>query len=534
MKKSFAFNQKNNETCLCQCQCPNTLIYHMDCCCCPLLCCRHDYSPNIVPHSSSTLESPRIIIPKKEKEFSIKSEQRKKIAKLSENFKNKVPFLRNKNNYNLTFKSNTEKNDDNNDLDRDNYNMKEDNEKIKSFNNKECNILFKKIKVNKNNKERIFKIPNSIEDKKNIDINNYYPNKINRKGKGKNMNNINISKNKNKTLKILVNKKLLDYTKIPDYKKLNLTNINSNKDDSNMLFNSFSGNKLKINDKNDDIINIKQYHYTTEANDNRKILQNLKKEVDKAKDMIDNLKIENKNLKNKLDSKEQSKVNDNKSNNIEQNKEINMKFDSFYLKDDIQEIKNNLKEYENIISLLKKKNEEQKKIIEKQNKEIIDLIIKLENNEKSKVNKEYPEDKINIQIDEYKNKTINLSKEIFSLKKAIENKDSEIKELQIKLKYEKNMNNKKQKILEMLFDFYLKLKKITNFDKSKEALIDVIDFITIDDFQIKLDKVEKKIKQIFENMQIKYGHCFACDIACCTSHVDKLKSFRYKNPKNIK
>ena len=91
-----------------------------------------------------------------------------------------------------------------------------------------------------------------------------------------------------------------------------------------------------------------------------------------------------------------------------------------------------------------------------------------------------------------------------------------------------------QKILEMLFDFYLKLKKITIFDKSKETLIDVIDFITIDDFQIKLDKVEKKIKQIFENMQIKYGHCFACDIACCTSHVDKLKSFRYKNPKNIK
>ena len=86
--------------------------------------------------------------------------------------------------------------------------------------------------------------------------------------------------------------------------------------------------------------------------------------------MIDNLKIENKNLKNKLDSKEQSKVNDNKSNNIEQNKEINMKFDSFYLKDDIQEIKNNLKEYENIISLLKKKNEEQKKIIERLDRKI--------------------------------------------------------------------------------------------------------------------------------------------------------------------
>ena len=55
---------------------------------------------------------------------------------------------------------------------------------------------------------------------------------------------------------------------------------------------------------------------------------------------------------------------------------------------------------------------------------------------------------------------------------------------------------------------------------------DIIEIMDVDDFEYKLNKVENKIIQIIDNIQIKYGHCFACDIACCTSHVDKLKSFR--------
>ena len=70
-----------------------------------------------------------------------------------------------------------------------------------------------------------------------------------------------------------------------------------------------------------------------------------------------------------------------------------------------------------------------------------------------------------------------------------------------------------------------------NYEQSKELLQDIIDIMTVDDFKIKVDKVEKRIIQIIEDIQIKYGHCFACDIACCTSHVDKLKKFRNKIPK---
>ena len=95
------------------------------------------------------------------------------------------------------------------------------------------------------------------------------------------------------------------------------------------------------------------------------------------------------------------------------------------------------------------------------------------------------------------------------------------------------MDNKKQLVLNLLFNFYTNIKKLINYEKSNELLKDVIEIMSIDDFEYKMKKVEKKVKQILDDIQIKYGHCFACDIACCTSHVDKLKSFR-KNIKNKK
>ena len=546
MKKSFPLNHKSNETCLCQCNIPNNLFYHLDYCCCPIFCCRHEYSSNMNTNSYPTLESPRFIIPHKEKCFSINSERRNKKPNILDKMKISAPFLRNKGENNLNFKSNTE----NNDIDiNSNKNIKNDDDnniyKIKIIKDKKNKKLFKKIKVNTNNKERIFNIniPNTTRHKTSQDINDFNPNNISLNKKGKNINNFDLNKNNSsideiKMSKIFVNKntKILEYPNIAKKNnRLNLTNIHSNKENSNIIFNSSFGNKFKISDKNDDIMNIKQYHYTTEANDNKKILQNLKIEIDKAKDMIDNLKKENKNLKNKLGTKLQ---NNSEKILIENKKEISMKTDVLYLKNDIQDIKNKLKEYENIIDLLKKKNDEQKLIIENQKKEILELIIKIGNYEKSKQNNEPDsfQEKINIsnECNNYKKINENLKIEIINLKKIIENKNDKIKEFEIKLKYEKNINNKKQKILELLFNFYLNLKKCINFDQSKESLKEIIDIITIDDFENKLNKVEKRIKQIIENIQIKFGHCFACDIACCTSHVDKLKTFRYKNPKKKK
>ena len=130
-----------------------------------------------------------------------------------------------------------------------------------------------------------------------------------------------------------------------------------------------------------------------------------------------------------------------------------------------------------------------------------------------------------------RNSNDNLRKEIEKLKEILASKNGQIKEFEIKLKYENKFDTKKQKLLEILFNFYLRIKKAINFDKLKETLKDVIEIVSLDDFQIKLNKVEKRFIQIIDDIQIKFGHCFACDIACCTSHVDKLKSFRKMNPK---
>ena len=517
MERLFPSGQSKKKNCSCNCHLQSSYCYYMNCCCCPFLCYNHESTPNVISNSYRSLESPRFIVPHKEKELYIKSETR-----------DKIPFLRNRDIDIYPRQSNTEIMN----IDLDIYNNKI-NSKKNSVNNSKMKsdkkriILFKKIKVNKNNKERIFTIPSSTTSrhKKIIDINNFYPNSIQRNNKVKQINNYDLDKNK----KIFVNK------------KLNLTNINSNNnsiENSNLSFNSHIGNKFKLGDKTDDIMNIKQNIYSSETNDNRKILQNLKIEIDKTKNMINNLKSENKKLKNKLNQKEKNskieiKIDDVNNNlNIDNdNNEKDLEKDVLYLKHEIKEISTKLKEYENFIDILKKKNNEQETIIANKDKEILDLIIKIGTYEKSVKNKEPKQEQLNISYENYKNANDNLKKEILILKQIEENNNNKIKELGIKLKFEQNFNNKKQKILESLFNFYQNLKKVVNYEKSKVLLKDIIDIITVDDFQIKLNKFEKKIIQIIEDIQIKYGHCFACDIACCTSHVDKLRAFRKKVPK---
>ena len=254
--------------------------------------------------------------------------------------------------------------------------------------------------------------------------------------------------------------------------------------------------------------------------------------------MINNLKSENKKLKSKLNKKQKNdkdnvdnEIDNSKNNLIKENLEEKWEKDVILLKDEIKRITDKLKEYENFIDVLKKRNEEQEIIIENKNKEILNLMIKIGNFDKSINNNEQIEKKLNNSNIEYKNLNNNLKKEILKLKQEMENKDNTIKELEIKLKFEKNYNNKKQKMLELFFKFYQNLKKAINYENSNESLQTLIDIITIDDFKNKINNVERSIIKIIEDIQIKYGHCFACDIACCTSRVDKLKTFRKKNLK---
>ena len=473
-----------------------------------------------------------------------------------------------KNKINRTFTKNTE-----NDL-GENYIIK----KLKVNTNKRDKLPSKSTQINQSKQKKIQKM-------KKININNCTSLISDKKNKPKYINNYDLNKSSNKNSHKTFNKKSFD-----DLRKYNnrnrRLNLTENLDDNYLNSNYLIGNKFKMNDLNDDILENKQNFGMEESNENKIALENLKKEIDKANFIIDNLQFENKNIKVlkkenehlKFLKKENEELNNlkkenqklkeliygkeqnlvvkiNKSTNTlpfynekekekqkeEQNsipkalfeKEVNK------LKNEISEITDKLNECEKFISLLKQRNKEQDIIIKNKDNEIQELtnkLIHLENENKNKINEinikndEMLKESLNISTD-LKTSNVNLKLEIEKLKEILANKNMQIKELEIKLKYNKKFESKKQKLLEILFNFYLNLKKVINIDKSKESLRNLVEVVPLDDFQIKLNKVEKKFVQIIDDVQIKYGHCLACDIACCTSHVDKLKTFRKINPK---
>jgi hypothetical protein len=387
-------------------------------------------------------------------------------------------------------------------------------------------------------------------------MNNCLPTINTKKEKVKYINNYEINKNnKSRNKEIFINKTLNDDIKNNSNKKFSST---KHSEEKRFNFNTMLESKLKMTDLSDDIIEVKPNCRTIDNDGNKLIVDKLKNEIDKTKQIIHILKNENEKLKIELYYYKEQNTNKNKikkenkstntpnykENENEKNKKENYDKELFEkeinnLKNEISEVTFKLNEYENFITILKKRNVDQEKIINNKDKEIFDLKVKLENIEKDNKNKlnelnirsiEMIKEKDNISSD-YKLNNETLKQEIIKLQEMLQNKHNRIKQLEIKMKYEKNFDNKKQKLLELLYEFYVKIKKIINFDKFKESFRDIIEIMPVDEFETKLNQVGKKIKQIIDDIQIKYGHCFACDIACCTSHVNKLKSFRKNNIK---
>ena len=495
----------------------------------------------------------------KDEDFKYETEDKNTIESKNEN-KNKI---------NKTFTNNIE-----NDL-GENYIIK----KLKVNTNKKGKLASQSVQINQSKQKQNQKM-------KKININSCTSLILEKNTKPKYINNYDLNNNSNKNShKSFINKKPFD-----DLRKYNnrnrRLNLTENLDDDDCLNSNYLiGSKFKMSDLNDDILENKQNYDMEENNENKIALQNLNKEIDKANFIIDNLQFENKSIKVikkeneqlKFLKKENEELNTlkkeneklkkliydkeqnllikvNKSTNTpyyngkemeKEKKEQNLIQKALFekevtkLKNEISEITDKLNECEKFISILKQKNKEQDMIIKNKDKEIRDLTKELrllENENKSKLkeinikNDEMLKESLNISTD-LKTNNANLKLEVEKLKEILANKNMQIKELEIKLKYDNKLESKKQKLLEILFNFYLNLKKVINFDKSKESLRNLIEVVPLDDFQIKLNKVEKKFVQIIDDVQIKYGHCLACDIACCTSHVDKLKTFRKINPK---
>ena len=543
--KSSLINQ-NRKTCFCHCQIPKPLYCPIDCCC-SCLCFLYESSPNLETKFFNVNESQQLIIPKKEKELFLKCDKmiKDKSPKTptNNNRKNLTPRHFNKLDVNFPSKLN---NININLATEDNFSNKKKSKKNNTFvQDQESNSYhkYKKIKVNIKKEDRaltcpVSQIDKSKKGKKKIELKNFVPISHNMKLKGKCFNNYELNGYRlriNDKQGIQVNKKSSENKKITNYyREYNLIN---NLNDNKKKFDSLMAKKLQMDDLNDDIIDNKENYSTLENKENKMIFQNLKNEIDKSKQIIKSLRLENEILKNKLYTKEQNIIKGNKINkstnttnyNNEKENECIILKNNFEnkisdLKKEISEITFKINEYENFNAILKKRNNGQEKIINNKDKEISELKIKINNLQKENKDKIIKE-KENISND-YKINNNSLEQEIIKLNDILIIKDKKIKNLEIKLKYEKKYDNKKQKILELLFNFYIKIKNIINYDKSKDSLKDIIEIMDVDDFEYKLNKVENKIIQIIDDIQIKYGHCFACDIACCTSHVDKLKSFR--------
>ncbi len=129
-----------------------------------------------------------------------------------------------------------------------------------------------------------------------------------------------------------------------------------------------------------------------------------------------------------------------------------------------------------------------------------------------------------------------LNDKIKNLKKQIVDEQMKAKELENKLKNQRKFDDKKQKLLERLFDFYNTMNKLLNTNTAtnkappKEILSDIINLKDPEEFQASLDQIEGKLRQFIDDFKYKFGKCFACDIACCTSEVDRKKYFRNYYP----
>ena len=308
--------------------------------------------------------------------------------------------------------------------------------------------------------------------------------------------------------------------------KENQTNQNNNLNKSKLIKNNNLQNDINNNDNNN----------------NKK--DKLKSDLERAQNYMSFLEKHNNFLKsqrndamNKLSAKENIKNIDRvkcdeiQNENIELRKRLN------------DEIKKN-KQMDIYISDLKEEINNLKNIIHDKDHQIGDQILnlrKLEQETNNEINKLKNQiDDIHRQkeviIRDFQKKVNDLNDDLRKMNKLLENEKRKAKELDNKLKTIKRFDDKKQKLLETLFNWFNNMNKIMNRNTvngkvpPKEILNDVINLKTVDEFKDKLNQIEEKVEQFIEDMRLKFGECFACDIACCTSEVDRLKYFRKYYP----
>ena len=267
-----------------------------------------------------------------------------------------------------------------------------------------------------------------------------------------------------------------------------------------------------------------------------KDIRGLTEELQKANEMIELLKSQNQSLLAQRDSavnqlnriktgemsdREGMKDMENYANVTKEKlgranqRILDLENENHVLKNELQRLNEDVYNKENIIEQCNNENRKLKEDLLKENHNIKQ---ELEIEKKAFQNK--------------KNELANLNKVLNEKVYQLENSlaDAKIKNEQLEQEkqfYYKVSDNTK-KALEYLFNHYNNTMQIFEPKRKKELLNEIIEVDGPEELKSKLRNLEEQIRTLYENYKLKFGKCFACDIACCTSHNQRIKFFQGK------
>ena len=360
----------------------------------------------------------------------------------------------------------------------------------------------------------------------------------------------------NRNLKRNKSNNKLTYEYLPNFNDENYNEYNINNNDLN--YNTLNDSNNNFNDpnqinqiynsnlnNNNPIYNIPNENYNINPNDINLNRQNetLNKlnnnELEKKENMINLLKQENESIIMQRDSalNHLKSIENQRTFNEENFKELEDEIELYKQKLNLanQNIINLDNENSQLKYIIKDLNDDlntKDKIIDKLNSDI-----KIMNAEKDKIiedlNNKIEEQKLFMKEknDEYERNYNILNDQIKNLEKTIADEKLKNQKLQLLINNMNRIDENTKKLLEYLLDFYNNIRELFMSKWKKDTLEDIIEFEGPDEFnQNKLLILLEKLKQFLEDLRMKFGKCFACDIACCTSEYDRLKFFRKYYP----
>ena len=272
-------------------------------------------------------------------------------------------------------------------------------------------------------------------------------------------------------------------------------------------------------------------NYNNEETNNSETIIKLKSEILQLKNTLSNFESEKQSLINQINSMQNC-------NNLDNLKYYSQEKEILKLRKNLLESKDLNKKNEGEILSLRKQITELKNNLYKKENEIDVMSINSQNYQRQTNNLL---NDINCKADivyrekqnlyrEYKKESHELKETAKNLENLLQNEKNEKEKIYDELNGIKRLDFKKEKLLEMLFDFYNNIKKLVEYNKlkgpRKESLEDVIYYETLNEFKKKLDNLWKKYKKDIEFLRMRFGKCLPCDIGCCTTQVDRLKFIR--------